>query len=77
MVPPRVVAGGVLTHAPAKVVVLLASGEGRKLSLRTMESLKGKKDWMKTFIYKMKKDGTLFYSLSESPLEMASKVSVS
>ena len=55
MVPPRVVAGGVLTHAPAKVVVLLASGEGRKLSLRTMDSLKGKKDWMKTFIYKMKK----------------------
>ena len=43
MVPPRIVAGGVLTHAPAKVAVLVASGEGRKLSLRTMESLKGKK----------------------------------
>ena len=76
MVPPRIVAGGVLTHAPAKVAVLVFSGVGRKLSLRTMESLKGKKDWMKTFIQN-EKSGTLFYSLSESPLEMASKVSVS
>ena len=55
---------------------MVGSSVGRKLSLKIVEILE--EDGMKIFIiYKMRKAGTWFYSLSESPLEMASKVRVS